>query len=1698
MKVLTPWAAQETEVSQAQELLQPIAYKPVSPQIFTNHYQGSPSKGQSSSQPQSEPQPNPPPKPPKLPEVYQDGLEQNIEATPQDKLDSTQSSVRHYEPLGKQEQHQQRDLLERPQRRAEQAIYRTAEPTGLPGQQQDISTQFKLKLPRHLDQPTVKNGTGQSHATQSKQEHSSSPTVNHDIQNEHDDNHDIRWMLPLIEDHSGSNGALSSQLENPALPYQPQRRVVDDLQSFPSTTPSSTQLASSAGASNEKAVRQSHDSSSRQHDIPLLTSDIKEHQHNGSFYGNSSHSFADFQGKDCPPSLSNTEASNNAINPHGSQKSASASTHQSDEESENNPSIAQPTVKTHHASGLGFGGPSDWEHFGDHQAEEVDDTDLYSRNRSPTIIIATLNSTELPADSLPFSNLPQHEQSRSVPAPSSGTISSQSSSQPPSHPPFKSTTVHMNPTQETVKPVLGLQHGAPLAVRNSETEHSTDNGGAVPGNAGEIDMDEPRRVWLEYPALSNDQAHSTLDKNSASSENSSLRFSSNRAQDKIICSEVSTPVPTKALPRMDDSAYQWQSAEVNIETIPGAGLIKTRISSEFKTNNSTLGNKLQCTDTKASIGGAVLLIPLEDPTQQGQVAVDSQEFNTGSRSESQKISSTSKADVLKARRIEDKPGSRGSSTTIEISESSPRSNESIHQQRFEESFVNLNPDSQLNNPIISPLSSKEKFFSNQSRDEMSKSNDSIHHRRSMEDLMASTRVLLASSTVKVAQPQRTDETPMSNDTIHQRHSTEGLMTVTPDFRSSSARVSMASFTEKGFETQITIEKGKSNENIYPLNFAADEPGSNPNDLLDSSRIRLGPKHNTVETENPEHGSVSNDSTHERAMTKLHNKAGFLESNDHVLLTENGENISKEKDESSAVKTSKIASPLEQMRAIKSSEVVDEAIGRLTPAMHEHSKGGPQQIVDPEVGITAPSKPTEPDTPYAELDPWGRASLNRYVAMLNDEAKAKTDKEKFNVFMIFANRETRLRAVLYGADDGTAATQQVLKRSPSKHIAETLTKRPEKALPALPPVGEPKPTPILDGYSEKLSAPQGIQVVRKPRSLILRENSRPDQPSGLITSLAAESPSDDMQYSPGGRPIVARALINGDIFKKPAAESTLREKVSKVFTHVAALTYSIPSPGSDAPMVVGPEASVGSENLAYVPLNYICQGEPTESASSRQPAYRPYAALKESLNGGPKIAIDSEIRKEGISDTSAVTSFSKPIQNSSLKGNEESVSALPSSDEKCQKDVPFELRRFVRADFDPLISVLPASEKVPKGLLQLQDMKNAMDAVPDDFSFIHQSLVDWDAEARKEREIHERERHVRQGESERKIDALFDDHEIGYGDISELESEFKSSEAARKADEDRAEFQTFLSNVFDVVWTRLHFELAQLTPLYEEYSQTLNDTLVGKDLFEGSANKLALAPTMNLLLALHQKLEIRHQKAFEAVLERDRRLKKTEVSPWYTLGNVAKVKQLEKQFDSAEKKATIDYYKQRNGRANKLIDVLDHNTLRGVGANQDYMEAIMKSIRRIASGRAFASMPSSESGLGVEEVMKAKSITTIIASSSEQIVQTFHVADMLLNASYYDLLIANAKLANADAKVFARLKEERSKEDQKLMGSLEHRLAPIREDSRRTNDEIVKLLLFLGVQNGHAQSSPKGTLSPLADTVRADRIPNTSSEEAKWR
>ena len=566
-----------------------------------------------------------------------------------------------------------------------------------------------------------------------------------------------------------------------------------------------------------------------------------------------------------------------------------------------------------------------------------------------------------------------------------------------------------------------------------------------------------------------------------------------------------------------------------------------------------------------------------------------------------------------------------------------------------------------------------------------------------------------------------------------------------------------------------------------------------------------------------------------------------------------------------------------------------------------------------------SKTKESGGPYADLDPWAKASLNRYVAMLHEEARAPTDLAKLDMFKAFSRKEWRLRAVLYGADDEPEDDLFAARKDGPVQRANTWDfRRPaSKALPALPsdddqPTSEVDRKHLLD--SPKLPAPSTARLNK------IVDEGTPTRDSGdesytLVEALTGRREQNAEEqtaesYSPGGRPIRAQARDpRKSITHFPPDTNNRHDK-----------RHSIPS---------------NDRKPAYIPFRYS-QGyvDDADQPVDRRASFRPFAALKLE-----PVDDHAETAPEPVSEDSRPTSL-PPNVNDSQPG-ETASSELPvlspkqrSSETRnpwslpTDQDQSLDLRRFERADFDPLIAVLPPSGYIPQSAIELASFQRGMNTVPDDFSFIHRHVVAWDTKTKKIRGEHEKERHSRQTESEQRIDALFNDDEIGYGDISELEEESRRAEAARKTSEDRAEYSTFVEEVFDVVWTRLHFEIDQLTPMYEEYTSLAHETLAGKDMFEATEGQHALAPTMSALLTLHQKLETRHQKAFEAVLERDRRLKKTEVAPLYTLGNVTKVKQLEKQFDCAEKKAIVDYCKQRDARANRLMDVLDQNTLRG--------------------------------------------------------------------------------------------------------------------------------------------------------------------------
>ena len=1275
------------------------------------------------------------------------------------------------------------------------------------------------------------------------------------------------------------------------------------------------------------------------------------------------------------------------------------------------------------ASALGFGGPSDWEYFGDYEAEEIDDEELYSRPRAKDDNNTFAESAELPADDHSTGNATQ------LPG-ESETLTSNPLSQ-------EVLPSHEDPSVEQIKTIQSSEIAAQSSsvvnihandnLLSLEDSHKTprpkSGGHAVSSDQApeqRLDLDDVIRAWSEAPDVGRLsvgslrlQSRKDIDMQSHNVADASLVST---PREKTL-SANSVPKSTSGLPPLpassDQSAAFVERSQRNHDS-SSASLDAPSISQGPEQEEHQVYPSKQ----QESYSGDFLR-HTDQPNQTNKEAGSEDNGHLLSKSD---ISSVPSEGILT------QSMSSKSSSVIQVSSSKPK-----------DPFTNMDPSysdttTEVNQPDIQTKSLSERSIT--------------------ESVQAEPKAFA----VLQEDPPAVNRLP------------EAILQdppCTPDEPELARQASTKHSGPKPAELQDPFSKE------FPRANQTDPPEEGQSDIPSEAQSYKPPSEKS-ERINDSHATHSErqkaaiHSTSDEIMPALSTKAG---ANENDVATE-GESMKLYGTEEGGRTPQLVTSSVGLRHSVHSSSNVDKA-----------------------------------NDPYADLDPWGKASLNRFAAMLREESRAETNKDKLNIFNVFTSRESRLRVVLYGTEDELVSPQKAIEHDRAAPKPREATKVPE-----------------LTGQVEKTTSPEKSgfvkQAVQRANTMTLQRSLKAlpalptnrgsvvGPPGNALTPLVVHDDSrsmvdgqipssdtsiDGAQYSPGGRPIVTQTLRKIEADTRDTSQRT-------VVTHEAtAGAKDTDSPRSTAPTAIESSDTVGvAKEAAYLPSKYNePRSEVKNYLANRKSVIRPYATLTQgSMDSGSNFG-----RAPDVSDMPPTnTTISPPTSqyNSVIKLNKGDLSDATIKSKPLANEPKPDLRRFVKADFDPLLTILPQLEAAIPESPRLDDLRSVVETIPDDFSFIHQSVVAWDAKAKKQREENDRQRHVRQIESEQRIDSLFDDHEIGYGDISELEAEFKRSEAARNADEDRSEYQMFVSDVFTLVWTRLHYELDQLVPHYEQYSKLMNGTLAGKDMFDKSSEGLALAPTMNLLLTLHQKLEIRHQKAFEAVLERDRRLKKTEISPWYTLSNIIKVKQLEKQFEDAEKKAIIEYCQQRNTRANRLMDVLDQNTLRGVGTNQDYMEAIWKAVRRIASGRAFASVSgSNDPTAGMEEVEKAKAVTALLATSSEQIVQTFHVADMLLNSADYEVSVARAKVADKmDLAALAKLKEERAKEDQKLMRELEHRLALIREDTRRTNDEIVKLMLFLGVSNGRADSAP-AVSAGLGDPDHELRL-QKALEEAKKR
>ncbi|KAF2794031.1 hypothetical protein K505DRAFT_325025 [Melanomma pulvis-pyrius CBS 109.77] len=672
-----------------------------------------------------------------------------------------------------------------------------------------------------------------------------------------------------------------------------------------------------------------------------------------------------------------------------------------------------------------------------------------------------------------------------------------------------------------------------------------------------------------------------------------------------------------------------------------------------------------------------------------------------------------------------------------------------------------------------------------------------------------------------------------------------------------------------------------------------------------------------------------------------------------------------------------------------------------------------------------SKPIELPQPtprdlIPDIDPWYAGSLERYISMLRSEAGEQQVDDKINVFTGFLRAESSIRGLEYYS-----------------------------APPPAPPMQDAAHNTGQEPFG--LSRGASNASIKKPNVNVQVPQRQP-------------SPEDEFQYSPGGRPLLQRKPT------MPSTESVSREQsfgqsfgfssgpeqlpqisTANEFPQKPA-TILTPTSSTDEGFNKGPIQSPPEETAgqykAFVPQE-VTQNDSVKSLHRQSMSFTPPAYVAplhgsksskghdEIFFGAPNQQPSSKPSSRPTTSASAASDVPLPAPLSFTPAPL-SFNAQPSAAAASPKKNPAQI----------LNEILPAQIVPPQPHTRLEGLWKKSSAIPSDFAYINDLTVAWEKNAALARKKNDAARRKRQEESEEHTDQLFNDNEISYADIGDLEDEFKEKERELKAQEDRVEYKTYVEEVFDKVYDGLQAEIKSLMDLYIESENLLQTSVSGVKTMDGKSDAPSTHEALELLKTLHAQIETRHDKVAQAVAERDKRYKRTEIQPLYAAGNIAKMKNVEKHFDNAEKQAALRAKGERSERIGELVHVVEDVVIAAVGFEQDEADHILNAARALAQDNA------DESHTAL--LTRARDTLLAIKASSIALLGLFNALEVELNTAVLEAEIAQAKAAQGAVDPARILElEKRMEEGEKEMKLEFERRVGVLEADRKDVEALVK-------------------------------------------
>ncbi|KAH7401992.1 hypothetical protein DE146DRAFT_787730 [Phaeosphaeria sp. MPI-PUGE-AT-0046c] len=620
----------------------------------------------------------------------------------------------------------------------------------------------------------------------------------------------------------------------------------------------------------------------------------------------------------------------------------------------------------------------------------------------------------------------------------------------------------------------------------------------------------------------------------------------------------------------------------------------------------------------------------------------------------------------------------------------------------------------------------------------------------------------------------------------------------------------------------------------------------------------------------------------------------------------------------------------------------------------------------------------------DIDPWYAGSLQRYIAMLRAEATEPLVEDKIKTFREFLKAEAGIR----GIEPYEGPVQ----------VAEPAGTAPAQA-----------PAPITPGASNPVADKTDLSV-QVPET---GHNSSDDE---------------DFQYSPGGRPLLARQATI------PTANAPVQQQqhpTSAQSTAILTPTSSVDDDSNKTPVQSPPEEQTQPIYKAYVPPVSVASFSNESAPATHRNTISNVSAPFMPLGTGKR---QDEIFF-GAHEPSVPAGSSGPTSRDSVVPDAAVPAPLAFASNRSMSSAPSSKK-------DPaemLTDLLPHQVGGVKPNHLIEEASNKLSQLEKGADIMEDLTKKWETAATATRKKNDSARRKRQEENEEVNDEAFNNEEISYADLNELEDEFKQKENALKVKEDRDEYASYVEAVFDPVYDALQAEIKDLMDVYVEAENFLHTSVAGIQSLEPDA--LSTQHSLGLLRDVHTAILTRQDRIVTAVAERDKRYKKTEIQPLYAAGNITKMKTVEKHFENAEKQSHIKSLRDKAGRVGELVSVAEEVIVHAVGIDQRQIDAIIAAMRELEDNSTDA-----------ELLHRAHETLTHLKSSSKALLKLFNDLEVRHNAAVLDAEIAQAKFEGQSVE---KLEEEKAKGEEKFREEFERKVEVIEQDEAEVERLIGK-------------------------------------------